>query len=62
MKKVMVLSYITQDNTSRRILAGVYSNKEKLEEELSVLRSRLGNFLYDYEVETFILDELPRRK
>lgn len=61
MKKVMVLSYITQDNTSRRILAGVYSNKKKLEEELSVLRSRLGNFLYDYEVETFILDELPRR-
>lgn len=61
MKKVMVLSYITQDNTSRRILAGVYSKKEKLEEELSVLRSRLGNFLYDYEVETFILDELPRR-
>lgn len=61
MKKVMVLSYITQDNKSRRILAGVYSNKKKLEEELSVLRSRLGNFLYDYEVETFILDELPRR-
>jgi hypothetical protein len=61
MKKVMVLSYITQDNTARRILAGVYSNKKKLEEELSVLRSRLGNFLYDYEVETFILDELPRR-
>jgi phosphoribosyl-AMP cyclohydrolase len=61
MKKVMVLSYITQDNTTRRILAGVYSNKKKLEEELSVLRSRLGNFLYDYEVETFILDELPRR-
>lgn len=61
MKKVMVLSYITQDNTSRRILAGVYSNKKKLEEELSVLRSRFGNFLYDYEVETFILDELPRR-
>lgn len=54
--KVRVLTYITTDDTSRRIVDGVYSNPEKLEEELAHLRKNLGDFLFSYEIETFTLD------
>lgn len=54
--KVFVLTYITKDDTSRRIVDGVYSSMEKLDKELGLLRRNLGNILHSYEIETFPLD------
>lgn len=51
MEKVCVLTYNTMDKPERRMIWGVYHNKDKAEENRQKIIKQFGSFLADTEID-----------
>lgn len=51
MEKVYVLTYNTMDNPERRMIWGVYHDKDKAEENRQKIIKQFGSFLADTEID-----------
>ena len=56
MNTVFVLTYNTRDDYTRRMVAGVYTTREKAKKGFEKIKRTLGDFVCDYEINEMVLD------
>lgn len=53
---IFVLTYNTADKPERRIVCGTYTTREKAQDAYKLMKSRMGDFIVDYEINETELD------